>query len=176
MCNSCCLHLRVRQIMLVRNERRGFASRLLESLWYGREIGYVLARLVLIDQFSSEGVQLRPLGSGGAHLYLSCSAPALPWNDILDQHESFMRCFGVVEFSRVDPRSSILELKYGLKVPRQSITIVEDEVVIAIASMMIYDDDIYGVFLHPGWLAVSSRPKCCSVGTAHCRTPNERTH
>jgi hypothetical protein len=46
-----------------------------------------------------------------------------------------------------------------LKAPRQSITIVEDEVVIAIASMMIYDDDIDGVFLHPGWLAVSSRPK-----------------
>lgn len=70
MCNSCHFHLLVRQIMLVRNERRGFASRLLESLWHGREIGSVLARLVLIDQFPSGGVQLRPLGSGGAHLYL----------------------------------------------------------------------------------------------------------
>jgi hypothetical protein len=45
--------------------------------------------------------------------------------------------------------------------------------------MMIYDDDIYGVFLHSEWLAVSSDlgafvGRCCWSVTAHCRTPNTR--
>lgn len=41
-------------VLLVRNG--GFAYRPFRLLWHGREIGFALARLILIDQLDSKGV------------------------------------------------------------------------------------------------------------------------